>query len=222
MDAIVYSPDSKWVATSAHDMSVILWDTSHGPMFQQSVPPTSNGGRKAPQIAFSPDSRHLAVCNGENISIWDINPGMHNVATIEGAVSGELLRWCAWSPNGALIASSSDEEGVRFWDAHTFSLCQDLIDDTTGCATEAHFSPDGRWLMSFNRKDRCWMQWDLASAQPYQVLRRYHSQYEYIAFDPESKRLAVQTYRDVITVFVAETGTPLTFIILGSDFKSFV
>ena len=196
-------------------MSVILWDSLNRPIHQISVPPAS-GNLTAPQIMFSPDSRHLAVCNSESISIWDIDQDMRKLATIEGATDDERLCWCAWSPDGALIASASRAGGVRLWDARTFSLCQDLVVDPTGCAERVHFSPDGRWLLSFNRNVYRWMQRDLASAPPHQVLQRYDSDSEHIAFGPESMRLAVQTPQENITVFDLQDGTPL-IVIKSSD-----
>ena len=107
VDVITYSPNGRWMVTSAQDMSVILWDPLNRPTTQRFVPYATASVVQAPQITISPESRYLAVCDGEAINIWDIDEGLRTVATIEGATRKELFRTCSWSPDGALIASSS-------------------------------------------------------------------------------------------------------------------
>ena len=87
-----------------------------------------------------------------------------------------------------------------------------MIDESTGGALEIHFSPDGRWLMLWDWKGGCWQQWEVASAKLHRVPRRYQTCGKDVVFDPESKRMAIQTHSKVVTVYDIETGTPLTVV----------
>jgi WD40 repeat protein len=69
----VLSPDGKWLATVGGQMkdgqwegSVKLWDFRAGDE-KQTLPEL-----KGSAIAFSPDSRRLAIGDGSTVRIWDI------------------------------------------------------------------------------------------------------------------------------------------------------
>ena len=65
--AVLFSPDSQYIATAANDFTVHIWDFRKDrllvvfPFFQEIV-----------SMQFSPDSRYFAACTGEKILLWDI------------------------------------------------------------------------------------------------------------------------------------------------------
>ncbi|KAJ7108208.1 hypothetical protein C8R44DRAFT_298178 [Mycena epipterygia] len=54
----------------------------------------------------------------------------------------------AFSPNGALIASGSNDKTLCVWDAHTGELVIEPIQGHSGWVTTIHFSPDGTRIAS--------------------------------------------------------------------------
>ncbi len=55
------------------------------------------------------------------------------------------VRWLAFAPGGATLASVSDDSTLRFWNVRTQ---QELfsIQQLTNPIKDIRFSPDGRWL----------------------------------------------------------------------------
>ena len=150
---LVVSPDSKWIASGSLDSTVILWDTCNGGIAQQWALPNYPA---VCSFAFSPDSRYL-VCGSQDggAAVWDLA----EVAACMVGVFQELghpVTGCAWSPDGALIATASSEEPMKVWDASTFNLVFSVKEKgvTEFSPNPLHliplvtFSPDGRWLAS--------------------------------------------------------------------------
>jgi len=79
-------------------------------------------------VAFSPDSRLLAVTTANNsITIWEVESGewLH---TLSG--HGEMISSVAFSPSGKWLAAGSMEKSIKLWDVESGRykiLCKIMI-----------------------------------------------------------------------------------------------
>ncbi|TBU38018.1 WD40-repeat-containing domain protein, partial [Dichomitus squalens] len=145
--SLAFSPDSRYIA-SAGGKNVAIWDIS-GSLHQ-----ADGTGDNPSAAAFSRSSTHLAVgYAGGFIHIWDMEKRQ------------EPLRWeahkcwirdVAFSPDGQLLLSASDDRTVKTWDAHTGSMLK-VFHGHEWWVLEACFSPCGKYIASVsNRTVRVW------------------------------------------------------------------
>ena len=105
---VAFAPDGRTLAVLSSRSKVTLVDPETG----------QNQGTRRPLtdyvtcIAFSPDSRLLAVGGGDDIEVWDIDAGAR-VHELDGPTG--VYRSVAFAPDGRAVAAGGRSGIVDLW-----------------------------------------------------------------------------------------------------------
>jgi WD40 repeat protein len=152
--AVALSPDGKLLAVAGGDkrLPVVLWDVQTVQVLRK-----FSGIKNAGSVAFSSDSRVLAVGSQE-----DENIKLFNTATGELlqtlSKSGSRFSQLEFSPDGRLLAATPDVMGqVYFYDLREQQWTSVL--KTDGSISEVAFSADGKLLATAGYTDKAVRIW---------------------------------------------------------------
>ncbi len=110
----------------------------------------------------------------------------------------------ALSPDGQRLASASDDQTVKVWDAATGQESLTLKGHT-GRVESVAFSPDGQRLASASG-DQTVKVWDAATGQESLTLKGHTGEVMSVAFSPDGQRLASASEDQTVKVWDAATG----------------
>jgi len=155
--SIVFSPDSRQLASGSADETIILWNVTTG----QPLSTFKGHTGSVFSLAFSPDSSRLASgsLNGETI-LWNVATGQL-LSTFMRYSSG--VKSVVFNPDGSQLAWGSGDN-IIIWDMAADQPLSTLRGHT-GSVSSVAFSPDGRYLAS-GSNDRSIRILDAKFAQP--------------------------------------------------------
>ena len=176
--AVTFSPDGKTLASCSHDFLIRLWDVQ-SLEFEPSKPAN---------LAEASDSNHLpGAC------LNTLRGHVHRVWTI------------AFSPDGQLLASGSDDETIRLWNTHD-GTCLTVLQGHTGGVTSVRFSPDGQMLASAG-EDASIRLWSVAHGTTLKTLQGHTRWVRTVTFSPDGQTLVSGSEDRTIRLWEIETGT---------------
>ena len=143
-------------------------------------------------IAFSPDSRILAVANGSTVKLWDVSK-RDGIVELKGHLAD--VTSVAFSPDGRMIVSGSDDRMLRLWDVKTGKEIAKFKGHARSVKSVV-FSPGGRTFASTSPYGTVKL-WDVASRQK---IASFHGSYS-IAFSPDGRTLATATADDSVQLY---------------------
>jgi eukaryotic-like serine/threonine-protein kinase len=211
---VAFSPDGKHVACTSGCGTTPGWVGLHEASTGRQEWQVKLAGFDAPfEVVFHPDGDRLAVA---------VTTNPHNVGSQRGRVvilsvkTGEKLREyatsaddtksIAFSPDGHLLATASEDMTVRLWDTATGQERR-VIDGHHGFVFSVAFSPDGTKVLSGGYDSRTdnhhqvAILWDAATGKElWRVEDKIGYSFRSLAFTRDGKRIATpNTVRDAAT-----------------------
>jgi WD40 repeat protein len=197
VSGMVFSPHGATIASTSQDRSIRIWDAGTGKQLLVFF-----GHVGTDSLVFSPDGATIAVGSKGSIRILDAGTGKH-LQELSGHVGwvGRIV----FSPDGAIIASASQDRSIRIWDVGTGNQLREL-GGHTGHVYGVAFSPDGVTLASGSR-DGSVRIWNAGTGKQLHKLSGLTHEIGSIAFSPHGAIIASASASWGKSVSVWDVGT---------------
>jgi WD40 repeat protein len=207
----VFSPDGKSILSSSEDHTARIWSANAAALTTVLQP----GGRWVNAAAFSPDGTR--VLTGQKFGddknpegearLWDLtHPGESRVLMLDGKPRGKEIRSVAYSPDGTLVVTASDDNKARLFDAKSLELLAEMPHE--GGVWFAAFSKDSKYIVtaSGDRKTRLWKAGDKT---PWLTLSGHTALVSSADFSRNGKRLVTASWDQTVLIWDVGNPTPV-------------
>lgn len=167
--SVAFSPDGQILASGSWDKTIKLWDVNTG----TEICTLTGHQLKVNSVAFSPQGQLLASASYDRtIRLWQIpkrgegtliqnRPCYSLLSTLSGHAWAVLT--VAFSPDGQILATGSDDNTIKLWEVNTGQLICTLVGHSWSVVAVA-FTADGETLLSASC-DKTVKLWRLSTAE---------------------------------------------------------
>ncbi len=190
------TPDgSKAVTTSGTKLIPKILDVATGKGVD--LPVATSG---YPRIAFTPDSKGIAIADDKSVRIWDLDTRKPVSPTkeLEGR-TGSII----FSHDGRLLAIST-EKSVQIWDTSTGRSLTLPMEHNDGYLYTIKFSPNGRTMLTAG--DRVVRVWNVSTGKPISPPLEHKNGVYSATFSPDGRWVIAAGADRTARIWDAESG----------------
>ncbi|WP_243713863.1 NB-ARC domain-containing protein [Nostoc sp. 106C] len=152
-------------------------------------------------VAYNPKKSIIALGDTKSkIRLRDANG--HQLLTLEGHTN--WIRSVAFSPDGEILVSGSDDKTLMLWNTKT-GQCLKTLEGHTERVWSVAFSPDGKTVAS-SSEDKTVRLWDIHTGECWNILQKHTHWVRGVAFSPDGKILASGSSDRTVILWDAKTG----------------
>lgn len=199
--SVAFSEEGKFITSMSADATVKTWDAETGACIS-----TCEDFHEADDtFTVSPDKRLHATAMPSTYYIH-ITDSVSNAEVLTLRGHSQPVTSIAFSSDGRLIASGSDDKTVKIWDAVTGVQISTLRGHNKEVLSVC-FSPDAHRIAS-GSLDETIKIWDVESSAQISTLQRpsSHSGVDSVVLTLDGRRIASVSYGNTVKIWDVETG----------------
>jgi WD40 repeat protein len=194
---VVFSPDSRRLASCGADGTLRIWDAATGNELRSWV--GHNGG--VGWLVFSPDGQRLASSGADQaVHVWDAESGAE-VFSLQGHVG--VARSVRYSPDGQRLFTGYNGR-LKVWDAASGQAICTLSGGSADWLRGSAISPDGKRVATANVEVAGTLSlWDATTGKEIYTLRSVTNR---VVFSPDGRYLASGGREKIVRLWETATG----------------
>ncbi|KAH7190134.1 hypothetical protein DER44DRAFT_117701 [Fusarium oxysporum] len=197
VNSLVFSHDSKMVASASHDKTIRIWNVETG----ECEGVFKGHSESINSVVFSHDSKTVAsASNDKAIRIWNVETG-----ECEGVFEGhsKSVNSVVFSHDSKMMASASSDETIRIWNVET-EECERVLKGHSKSVSSVVFSHDSKMIASAS-SDRTIRIWNVETGECEVVFEGHSHWVNSVVFSHDSKMMASAS-DNKIQIWNVETG----------------